>query len=199
MNTYLVIAVTLVLVLGYLYLAESESSRKPKPKLKRKVLRKPRVSALKNRYIYIRQTCDPNSPSTEQAYVAINKLTRFLYLVSSVNKAEIFTLDKFPEENKQKDKSTNKIYIKSMDNFYINLKYSISHKKEYDVVAGNEYLSNLSKLRLLKDSTGYYIEFFNGHYLCINNGLLFCCKDPAKIFYFNFIVKNNHGKVKIVD
>ena len=237
MNTYLVIAVILVLVLGYFYFMETHR----KTKVKRKISRKPKVAALKNRYIYIRQALPKNvlgeeseqrewemhgglAGESEQRergeddyhepkqpkgkFVAINKLTRFLYLVDSVNRAEIFTLDKFPEaagaeppkpKKNSKNEETNKIYIKSMDNFYVNLKYAISHKNEYDVVAGNEYLSNLSKLRLLRDSIGYYIEFFNGYYLCVSNGLLYCAKDVAKIFYFNFVVKNNHGKAKVID
>jgi len=191
MNVWLIVAIILLIILGYFYILEIQPKKVPR-KHKKKI-QKPEISTLKNRYIYIRQSAEGGGK-----YIAVNKLTRFLYLVEDINKAEIFTVDKFPENRTKKNEETNKIHIKSSDNFYVNLKYSISHKKEYDVVAGNEYISNLSKLRLLKDSNGYYIELINGYYLCISNGLLFCSKDLSKIFYFNFVVKNNQGKARLV-
>jgi len=69
------------------------------------------------------------------------------------------------------------------------INYTSFHTNEYDVVVNGSNKDNIAtQLRLTrKKHHGYYIKFYNQHYLCIdNNGLLFACRNKDRRLYFKF-------------
>lgn len=96
----------------------------------------------------------------------------------------------------------NRITLRTLDDFYLNIKYSIFPKPEYDIAAVDKNIvASVLKLRQIpvpnqkqkyrKDKPVplvmmYYIKFPNDYYLCINkDGLLFASHQKNRIFYFD--------------
>lgn len=95
----------------------------------------------------------------------------------------------------------NRISLRSLDDHYLNIKYTVFPKPEYDIAAINKnIIESVLKLRHIeipnnnknskkKRKKLYYIKFLNDYYLNINkDGLLYASNDKNKIFYFDLCV-----------
>ena len=120
--------------------------------------------------------------TTDKYYVAVNRLTRHLYLTEDKARADEFTII-----SDRVHKKSPKIFLMLDDGYYVNLKYTPFSKKEYDVRMNVNEKINTARLKLSKSSKGIYIKFSNGFYLTIFEGSLYSCKDKSRIFYFKFL------------
>lgn len=94
----------------------------------------------------------------------------------------------------------NKITLQTLDEHYLNIKYSIFPKPEYDIAAVNKnivesvlklrqcYLPAKNSVKGKKGKKVYYIKFPNDYYLCVNKeGLLYASGEKNRIFYFDLV------------
>ena len=99
----------------------------------------------------------------------------------------------------------NRITLKTVSDYYLNVKYTVFPKPEYDVNAVNKnIIESILKLRQIsvvdkkKKKIIYYLKFSNDYYLCINkNGVIFASPDKNKIFYFDIVVVTKEQYTKI--
>lgn len=107
----------------------------------------------------------------------------------------MYDIDQMINEDRVKDTQieykSNKITLKTTDDCYLNIKYTIFPKQEYDVCAVNDNIvESVLKLRRIpfKKKHAFYLKFPNDHYLCINKqGLLYSSTDKTRIFLFEMV------------
>ena len=174
MDFAMIFAVILLVFIAYYFIYDTYE--KPDTLIKKNKIDDTPVVIKKDMEVLIKAMTGP--------YVAINNLTRYLYLTNDKTRAEIF---KIHVDNT--NKKSPKIYLLSQDNFYVNLKYTPFAKNEYDVNANINEKVNTTRLKINKSSKGTYIKFSNGFYMSIFNDTIYSSRDKTRIFYFKFLSK----------
>jgi hypothetical protein len=108
----------------------------------------------------------------------------------------MYDIDQMLERSNEKSDAqitykSNKVTLKTKDDCYLNIKYTIFPKQEYDVCAVNDnIIESVLKLRRIpfKKKHAFYLKFPNDHYLCINKqGLLYSSTDKTRLFLFEMV------------
>jgi hypothetical protein len=107
----------------------------------------------------------------------------------------MYDIDQMLQSDKKSDEQitykSNKVTLKTKDDCYLNIKYTIFPKQEYDVCAVNDNIvESVLKLRRIpfKKKHAFYLKFPNDHYLSINKqGLLYSSTDKTRLFLFEMV------------